>query len=105
MKRLPPGGADGRASSGTRRAQRVVDIANHVGAGRGPAARPRDGRGLPLGAAAGTACTIKAFSAGDRTIARFEEFGADYMLIDGPSPGTGEVFDWRLAEGVVDHAA
>lgn len=47
-------------------------------------------------------CTIRAFSAGDRTISRFFEFGADYLLIDGPSPGSGEVFDWRLAEGVVD---
>lgn len=46
--------------------------------------------------------SIKAFSAGDRTIARFDEFGADYLLVDGPSPGSGEVFDWRLGEGVVD---
>jgi phosphoribosylanthranilate isomerase len=45
---------------------------------------------------------IKAFPAGDRTIGRFEEFGADYLLVDGDTPGSGEVFDWRLAEGVVD---
>jgi phosphoribosylanthranilate isomerase len=45
---------------------------------------------------------IKAFPAGDRTIDRFEEFGADFMLVDGESPGSGEVFDWKLAEGVVD---
>jgi phosphoribosylanthranilate isomerase len=45
---------------------------------------------------------IKAFPAGDRTISRFEEFGADYLLIDGNTPGSGEVFDWRLAEGVAD---
>jgi phosphoribosylanthranilate isomerase len=45
---------------------------------------------------------IKAFPAGDRTIARFTDFGADYLLIDGDNPGSGEVFDWRLAEGVVD---
>jgi len=45
---------------------------------------------------------IKAFPAGDRTIARFAEFGADYLLIDGDTPGSGEVFDWRLAEGVAD---
>lgn len=48
------------------------------------------------------ACTLKAFPAGDRTISRFAEFGADYLLVDGPSPGSGQVFDWRLAEGVVD---
>jgi phosphoribosylanthranilate isomerase len=45
---------------------------------------------------------IKAFRAGERAIARFEEFGADYLMIDGDNPGSGEVFDWRLAEGVVD---
>ena len=45
---------------------------------------------------------IKAFPAGDRTIRRFAEFGADYLLIDGDNPGSGEVFDWRLAEGVAD---
>ncbi|HEY1828328.1 MAG TPA: phosphoribosylanthranilate isomerase [Acidimicrobiales bacterium] len=45
---------------------------------------------------------IKAFPAGDRTIDRFAEFGADYLLVDGENPGSGEVFDWKLAEGVVD---
>jgi len=45
---------------------------------------------------------IKAFPAGARTISRFAEFGADYVLIDGQNPGSGEVFDWRLAEGVAD---
>ncbi len=46
---------------------------------------------------------IKAFRAGERAIARFEEFGADYLLVDGDNPGSGRVFDWRLAEGVADH--
>ncbi len=46
---------------------------------------------------------IKAFPAGDRTIVRFEEFGADFLLVDGENPGSGQVFDWRLAEGVTDH--
>ena len=38
---------------------------------------------------------IKAFPAGDPTIQRFEDFGADYLLVDGPNPGSGQVFDWR----------
>jgi phosphoribosylanthranilate isomerase len=46
---------------------------------------------------------IKAFPAGDRTIVRFEDFGADYLLVDGDNPGSGQVFDWRLAEGVSNH--
>jgi phosphoribosylanthranilate isomerase len=46
---------------------------------------------------------IKAFRAGERAIGRFYEFGADYLMVDGENPGSGEVFDWRLAEGVIDH--
>ena len=45
------------------------------------------------------AMVIKAFPAGDRTISRFDEFGADYLLVDGNTPGSGKVFDWRLAKG------
>jgi phosphoribosylanthranilate isomerase len=47
-------------------------------------------------------CTIKAFPAGHRNIDRFEEYGAQFLLIDGANPGSGELFDWRLAEGVDD---
>ncbi len=46
---------------------------------------------------------IKAFHAGEIAISRFEEFGADYLMVDGDNPGSGQVFDWRLAEGVADH--
>jgi phosphoribosylanthranilate isomerase len=46
--------------------------------------------------------TIKAFPAGHRNIERFGEYGADLLMIDGANPGSGELFDWRLAEGVVD---
>ena len=46
--------------------------------------------------------TIKAFAAGHRNIDRFNEYGAQLLLIDGANPGSGELFDWRLAEGVVD---
>lgn len=83
--------------------QRVVDIAHHAGLaavqlhGHEPASECRWVRQR-------LRCTIKAFAAGDRTIGRFDEFGADYLLVDGPSPGSGEVFDWRLGEGVVDPA-
>jgi phosphoribosylanthranilate isomerase len=43
---------------------------------------------------------IKVFQAGDRRIARAGEYGAAIIMIDSPSPGSGKVFDWRLAEGV-----
>jgi phosphoribosylanthranilate isomerase len=46
--------------------------------------------------------TIKAFPAGHPGIERFDEYGARTLLVDGPNPGSGELFDWRLAEGVAD---
>jgi phosphoribosylanthranilate isomerase len=81
--------------------QRVAEIANHIGLGavqlhghESPAQTRWIGQRV--------ARCIKAFAAGDPAIARFEEFGADYLLVDGTSPGSGQVFDWRLAEGVAD---
>lgn len=83
-------------------ARRVVEIANTVGLG---AVQLHGHESIEdtQWVAARVPCTIKAFSAGDAAIIRFEEFGCAYLLIDGTSPGSGEVFDWRLAEGVVDH--
>ncbi len=43
---------------------------------------------------------IKAFVAGDAEVANVKKYGADVVLLDAPNPGTGQVFDWRLAEGV-----
>ena len=44
--------------------------------------------------------TIKAFAAGTPDAANAKRFLADAYLIDGASPGSGEVFDWSLAEGL-----
>ncbi|MGH8981650.1 MAG: phosphoribosylanthranilate isomerase [Acidimicrobiales bacterium] len=80
---------------------RVVEIANRLGLG----AVQLHGHETPEQSTwvrARVACVIKAFPAGDRHIADFAEYGADYLLIDGQNPGSGSVFDWRLAEGVVD---
>jgi phosphoribosylanthranilate isomerase len=37
-------------------------------------------------------------------VTRLDSYGAGLVLVDADSPGSGEVFDWRLAEGVVDPA-
>ncbi|MCC6437564.1 MAG: phosphoribosylanthranilate isomerase [Acidimicrobiales bacterium] len=42
---------------------------------------------------------IKGFAAGDPALDHFDGYGADIALIDSPTPGSGEVFDWSLAEG------
>jgi phosphoribosylanthranilate isomerase len=81
--------------------QRTVEVANSVGLG----AVQLHGRETPDDARwvrGRVPCTIKAFAAGEAAIGRFADFGADYLLIDGSNPGSGAVFDWRLAEGVAD---
>jgi phosphoribosylanthranilate isomerase len=42
---------------------------------------------------------IQAFAAGDPGLARAYDYPADAYLIDSPTPGSGEVFDWSLGEG------
>jgi phosphoribosylanthranilate isomerase len=42
---------------------------------------------------------FKAFVAGDPHLDRFDDYGADVALIDSPAPGSGQMFDWALAEG------
>ena len=41
---------------------------------------------------------IKVFSAGDPGLSRIPDYGADVIMVEGEKPGSGEVFDWRLAE-------
>jgi phosphoribosylanthranilate isomerase len=41
---------------------------------------------------------IQAFAAGDPAIAKARDYGADAVLLDAPSPGSGQIFDWTMAE-------
>ncbi len=43
---------------------------------------------------------IRGLPAGDPALERWDEFGADALVLDAPRPGSGEVFDWSLADGV-----
>jgi len=79
-------------------AQRVVDIVNGTGL------RAAQLHGLET--AEQTAWVrkrvpfvIKAFAAGDAALDHADDFGADAILVDSHAPGSGEVFDWSLAEG------
>ena len=42
---------------------------------------------------------IRALPAGSPDLQRFDEYGADLLLLDSAAPGSGAVFDWALAEG------
>lgn len=41
---------------------------------------------------------FKAVPAGSEAFMQAHEFGADAILVDNPNPGSGQLFDWRLAE-------
>ena len=41
---------------------------------------------------------IQAFPAGAPAVARAAEYGADVTMLDAPHPGSGQIFDWELAE-------
>jgi phosphoribosylanthranilate isomerase len=45
------------------------------------------------------AVVIKAFPGGDPELAKAPSYGADIVMLDSASPGSGQVFDWSLAEG------
>ena len=45
------------------------------------------------------ALVIKVFPGGDPELARATAYGADVIMLDSASPGSGQVFDWSLAEG------
>jgi phosphoribosylanthranilate isomerase len=41
---------------------------------------------------------IQAFPAGAPAVARAGDYRADVVMIDSPRPGSGQIFDWELAE-------
>ena len=45
---------------------------------------------------------IKAFGADDPNLPRADQYGTDMIMIDGPEPGSGKVFDWSLAGDAPD---
>jgi phosphoribosylanthranilate isomerase len=76
---------------------RVVEIVQRAGLGAAQlhghesAEQTRQVRArLPL--------VIKGFPAGHPGLSNIPDYGADVVLVEGERPGSGEVFDWRLAE-------
>ena len=101
-KRLPERRTDSSASSTTRHPERVVEAIRIAGLGAAQLHGHETAEETQW-VRARIPTVIKAFRAGESAIARFEDFGADFLLVDGDNPGSGQVFDWRLAEGVADH--
>ena len=80
------------------RPERLLEIVNKIGLtgaqlhGREPMSEARMIRG-------NVQFLIHAFSAGDPALASAGNSPADVILVDSPTPGSGRVFDWTLAEG------
>jgi phosphoribosylanthranilate isomerase len=80
------------------RPERVVEIVGKVGLtgaqlhGREPISEVRWVRQR-------TTFVIQAFAAGDPALAAAANGPADVVLVDSPDPGSGRLFDWKLAEG------
>lgn len=82
---------------------RVVEVVNRIGLGAAQL-HGNESTEQTRWVAQRVPFTIRAFPAGDPGVGRIDDYGASAVLIDAASPGSGEVFDWRLAEGVVDPA-
>jgi phosphoribosylanthranilate isomerase len=41
---------------------------------------------------------IQVFPAGAPAVAKAPDYGADVVMLDSPRPGSGQIFDWALAE-------
>ena len=45
---------------------------------------------------------IKAFGSDSPQLPQADQYGTDLVMLDSPSPGSGKLFDWRLASDVPD---
>ncbi len=78
--------------------QRVVDLCHRAGL----RAAQLHGQEKPEDTAfvrSHVGLVIKAFPAGSAALDRVADWRADAVMVDSPAPGSGEVFDWSLAEG------
>jgi phosphoribosylanthranilate isomerase len=79
-------------------AEQVVSICNQAGL-RGAQLHGRETAQQTRWVKARIPVVIKAFPGGDPALDRAAEYGADAILLDSATPGSGRVFDWSLAEG------
>ncbi|MDQ3305607.1 MAG: phosphoribosylanthranilate isomerase [Actinomycetota bacterium] len=77
--------------------ERVVEVVNATGL-RAAQLHGRETAQQTQWVRARVPVVVKAFTAGHPAIAHASDYGADLVLIDSASPGSGKVFDWSLAE-------
>ena len=81
--------------------QRVVDIVNHAGL-TGAQLHGHETPATTQYVSERIGLTIKAFPAASPRLHEAEEFGADLVLVDSPTPGSGRLVDFAVLEGLGD---
>src|SRR5687767_14318286 len=79
--------------------QRIVDIVQEAGL-RAAQLNGRETVEQTAWIRARVPMVIKTFGAGNPEIRRAGDYRADVIMLDNVTPGSGQVFDWRLAEDV-----
>jgi phosphoribosylanthranilate isomerase len=79
--------------------QRVIDIVGEAGL-KAAQLHGHESPEVTREVKASVRFVIQAFPAGSDALLKAGEHGADVILLDSPSPGSGTVFDWTLAEEV-----
>jgi len=77
--------------------KRVVEVVNSMGL-RGAQLHGHESPAEAKWVADRVPFTIKAFGVGDHLLEKVDQYTVDALLIDSPNPGSGQVFDWSLAE-------
>ncbi len=83
-------------------AKRVVEVVNGIGLRAAQLhghEKPEDCRWI----SERIPVTIRALAAGSPDLERFDDFGAELLLLESRLAGSGGVFDWSLAEGAPDN--
>ncbi len=81
--------------------ERVIDTIGRAGL-KAAQLHGHETPGMVREVAASVRWVIKAVVAGSPDALHANEFGTDLILVDAPSPGSGQVFDWGLFEGLPD---
>jgi phosphoribosylanthranilate isomerase len=76
--------------------QRVVDICTFAGL-RGAQLHGKETPEQAIWIRKRMRWVVQAFPAGDPAVIKARQYGVDAVLLDNPNPGSGEVFDWKLA--------
>ena len=78
--------------------ERVVDLVNQSGV-RAAQLHGHESAEASHWVRSRVSLVIKVFPGGDPELAKAAGYGADIVMVDSASPGSGQVFDWSLAEG------